>query len=243
MMDAVFITARLKSTRLPRKVLEKIKGKPLLSYQIDRLRHNSVQDIIICTSINSQDDPLEDLASELGVRCYRGSEEDVLDRYLSCADQFSVERAYIIYADEPFIDIHLLQQSLIQLNSSEPTWVRNDKYPDGVFGYGFTRKALDIINATKSSEENEVWGEMVSRMPIKIISNEPPYSTDKYSYRLTVDYPEDLQAMKKLMLHLGDDHCFISIPDLLKVYEDLELFNINGFRSENYHQRLRDQAV
>ena len=181
-----------------------LNGRPLLAYQIERLRRTDDASIIICTSTNTEDDQLEAFADEIGCACFRGSEEDVLDRYLRCAERFDIERIYITYADEPFTDLGLLKITFDQLDPTEKTWVRNDAYPDGVFGYGFTRKALELVNNMKGSEENEVWGNMVSRMPITIIRNEPDYTTDKLAYRLTVDYPEDLDAMRRLMTVLGE---------------------------------------
>jgi spore coat polysaccharide biosynthesis protein SpsF (cytidylyltransferase family) len=241
-MDGIFITARLKSTRLPGKALIDVNGQPLLAYQIERLRTATDIPIIVCTSTNAQDDPLEAFAADMGCVCFRGNEEDVLDRYLSCAERHDIDRLYIVYADEPFTDTELLTTSFGQMDPLDKIWIRNDAYPDGVFGYGFTRSAMELVNAMKTSEENEVWGEMVSRLPITIVRNTPPYLTSKYSCRLTVDYPEDLEAMKRLMVELGESYRIIGIPALMRVYQSLCLSDINGFRSADYQQRLRDQA-
>lgn len=242
-MDGIFITARLKSTRLPMKALVDVGGRPLLAYQVERLRAACDIPVVICTSVHPQDDPLEDFAGAMGCLCFRGSEEDVLDRYLQCANQYGVDRLYITYADEPFTDTGLLRKTIAQLDPAEKIWVRNDAYPDGVFGYGFTRAALTLVNNMKSAEVNEVWGEMVSRLPITIIRNTPDYAANKFAHRLTVDYPEDLAAMRQLMRVLSDDYRTISIPDLLQRYEQLRLYEVNGFRSTDYQQRLREQAV
>lgn len=242
-MDGILITARLKSTRLPGKALIDLNGRPLLAYQIERLRSHTDVPIVVCTSTNRQDDPLEKFAVEMGCVCFRGSEEDVLDRYLRCAEQHSIDRMYITYADEPFTDIDLLKITFRKMDRNEMVWVRNDAYPDGVFGYGFTRRALELINVMKTSEENEVWGEMVSRLPIKVVRNVAPYLTNKGAFRLTVDYPEDLEAMKRLMADLGERFRTIDIPELLNVYERLGLHKINGFRSTDYNLRLQEQSI
>ena len=242
-MDGILITARLKSTRLPGKALIDLNGRPLLAYQLERIRSSTDVPIVVCTSTNRQDDLLEKFAEEMGCLCFRGSEEDVLDRYLRCAVLHNIDRMYITYADEPFTDIDLLKITFSEMDRSEMIWVRNDAYPDGVFGYGFTRKALELINAMKTSEENEVWGEMVARLPIKIEKNTPPYQTDKGTFRLTVDYPEDLEAMTLLMAQLGERFRTIDIPELLNVYEQLGLHKINGFRSIDYNQRLQKQSI
>ena len=68
MKTAFLITARLKSTRLPGKILLPIKGKPLLVHMLDRIKNaQKIDKIVICTSINPQDDPLEEIAMEEGM--------------------------------------------------------------------------------------------------------------------------------------------------------------------------------
>jgi spore coat polysaccharide biosynthesis protein SpsF (cytidylyltransferase family) len=84
---------------------------------------------------------------------------------------------------------------------------------------------------------------MVSRLPITIIRNEPAYATDKFAYRLTVDYPEDLEAMKQLMAALGERFRDIGISELLRRYQDLGLYGVNGFRAADYHERIRQQGA
>ena len=77
-MDGILITARLKSTRLPGKALIDLNGRPLLAYQLERIRSSTDVPIVVCTSTNRQDDLLEKFAEEMGCLCFRGSEEDVL---------------------------------------------------------------------------------------------------------------------------------------------------------------------
>ena len=73
------ITARLKSKRLPKKVLLEVLGKPLIVHMINRIKYaKNIDKIIICTSTNVQDDPLEEITKQENIYCYRGSEDDVL---------------------------------------------------------------------------------------------------------------------------------------------------------------------
>ena len=73
------ITARLKSKRLPKKVLLEVQGKPLIVHMINRIKYaKKIDKIIICTSTNVQDDPLEEITKQENIYCYRGSEDDVL---------------------------------------------------------------------------------------------------------------------------------------------------------------------
>ena len=242
-MEAIFITARMKSTRLPEKALIDVYDKPLLSYLVKRLQSNSGYPIYICTSENIQDDPLEDFAKREGIGCFRGSEEDVLQRYFKCAEHFSINSVYITYADEPFVDINLLKKTFMQMKSKEKIWVRNDDYLDGTFGYGFTFGALKIINELKTTNENEVWGDMVSKMPLDIVKNHSPYSFPKDKVRLTVDYPEDLKVFKLLIKDLGRSFMQASLEEIIDIYSKNKLFEINGFKSKEYNKRIKEQSV
>lgn len=241
-MRFIFVTARLKSTRLPGKALLDIDGQPLLAYQIRRLRASTSYPIVLCTSTHVQDDPLESFAKKVGLPCFRGSEEDVLDRYLQCAKAFGAAQMYITYADEPLLDIELIDATFKQLDRDSPVWVNNSDYPDGCFGYGLNKKAIAVINKKKLSTENEVWGPMVAALPIQIVKNALPVHWDKASYRLTVDYPEDLDAFTRLGRDLGDRIYTVGLDDIFAAYDRLGLLSVNGFRNAEYQARLAMQG-
>ena len=241
-MRGIFITARLKSTRLPGKALIDVNGRPLLFYQLQRLRESTEFPVVLCTSTNQQDDALEMFAEQVGCPCFRGSEEDVLERYLQCAKAYGITRMYITYADEPLLDIDLIHKTFVQLEAEDPIWVDNSDYPDGSFGYGLNERAIKLINELKGSRENEVWGPMVVGLPVTIVKNAPPVSRDKSKYRLTVDYPEDLEMFRVLSNALGDDLFTMDIGDVFDAYDRLALLTVNGFRNVEYLERLRAQG-
>ena len=86
------VTGRLKSTRLPRKLLIEIKGKPVIGHMLDRLKlTRRVDQIVICTSDLEQDRPLDSIAKENGVECYFGDPDDVLVRLLGAADKYGFD--------------------------------------------------------------------------------------------------------------------------------------------------------
>ena len=105
------ITARLKSKRLPKKVLLKVLGKPLIVHMINRIKYaKNIDKIIICTSTNVQDDPLEEIANQEKINCYRGSEDDVLQRLLDAAKKFNLNHFANMTADVPMIDPFLIDE-------------------------------------------------------------------------------------------------------------------------------------
>jgi len=117
------IQARTSSSRLPGKVLKKILGKPMLELQIERIRQsNLIDEIIIATTDSPKDDPIESLANDLGVLCYRGSEDDVLGRIVNTLKAYNVE----IHAE--FTGDHPLEDPLI-IDSIIGFYLKNkDKY-------------------------------------------------------------------------------------------------------------------
>ena len=85
MRTGFLITARLKSTRLPKKLILEVLGENYITWMVRRLKLATNLDVIvICTSTNPQDDPLEEVAKKEGVECFRGSEEDVASRLYDC---------------------------------------------------------------------------------------------------------------------------------------------------------------
>lgn len=75
----ILITARLKSTRLPKKAIKLIKGRSLICHLIDRLKMaEKVDGIVLCTSPMVQDDPLAEIATQEKIDCFRGDPDDVL---------------------------------------------------------------------------------------------------------------------------------------------------------------------
>ena len=113
MKTAFLITARLKSTRLPRKILLPVKGKPLLVHMLDRIKNaQNIDKIIICTSINSEDDPLEEIAKEENVFCFRGSEDDVLSRLYEASYKYKLDFFVNKAADGPMVDPFFIDKAI-----------------------------------------------------------------------------------------------------------------------------------
>lgn len=99
------IEARMTSTRLPGKVLMPLGGKPALALLIERVqRARYIDTIVVATTVNSTDDPIEELCNKLGVRCFRGSEDDVLQRVLDAAKSAGADLICELMGDSPFID-------------------------------------------------------------------------------------------------------------------------------------------
>jgi spore coat polysaccharide biosynthesis protein SpsF len=242
-VNAVFITARLKSTRLKRKVLLDVGGIPVIQYLVNRIRANSDTKIILCTSTSKQDEDLVDYAIQNSIDYYQGSEEDVLERYYQAAEEFDINKFYIVYGDEPFIDIGLMQRTFQQMNESENQFVDNSDYIDGTFGYGMTFNAIKYINENKVSEGLEVWGNFVKNLPnMKVITNTFSLNCNKSKIRLTIDYKEDFQVFGKMIKMMGNSCNNYSVSEIVDIYIKNNFFKTNGCRIDDYNQRIKRQG-
>ncbi|MFT5171613.1 MAG: spore coat polysaccharide biosynthesis protein SpsF [Candidatus Marinamargulisbacteria bacterium] len=241
-MDAIFITARLKSSRLKRKVLIEVNEKPVIGYLIDRLKANTDVPIVLCTSDNPEDEPLVSLADSYGISHFSGSEDDVIERYYEACQAFNVDRFYIVYGDEPFTDIEVMRDTFSVMDRSALIWVKNDNLIDGTFGYGMTGPAIALANKEKISENNEVWGAMIPGMDIEIVEPRSGIENFDEDVRLTIDYPEDLEVFQKLIDYVGEAYKTVDIQTLKTIYRELDLGKINFDRIAEYNARIAKQG-
>jgi spore coat polysaccharide biosynthesis protein SpsF len=115
----IIIQARMGSTRLPEKVLKPVGNRTLLGHIVERLRRLQATALTVCaTSTEGRDDAVERFCRESGVACFRGSEQDVLDRYYRCAEEHGFTQVVRLTGDNPFPDMEELDR-LISLHLTE----------------------------------------------------------------------------------------------------------------------------
>jgi spore coat polysaccharide biosynthesis protein SpsF len=239
MTITVLITARMKSTRLPKKALLSYKGKALIQYQIERLRSIVNIRIIICTSWLSQDDPLEDMANKTGVECYRGEPEDVISRYYNCTSNLNLNNFLITYSDEPFLDLSMIvETSKLVSKITGPVWVDNSKSIDGTFCYGLNKDAIEIMSKRKESINTEVWGPLAKKLNITRKTVPQNIKVNKKNIRLTIDYLEDYEVFKILAKKFFINKFDRSLDEIVDYYVKRNLYKINLFRTNDYQNRL-----
>jgi len=123
------IQARMGSTRLPGKVLLDIAGRPMLSYVVERTRRaHTIHDVVVATTIETEDDPVAEFCAAQGYACTRGSLHDVLDRYYQAARQNCADLVVRITADCPLIDpslIDLTVNAFLGQAPMQPHWKTN----------------------------------------------------------------------------------------------------------------------
>ena len=224
------ITARLKSIRLPKKVILKIAERPLISHMLDRIKDaRRVNEIIICTSTNSQDDPLKQIAVKEDVICYRGSEDDVLMRLHEAASFHGIEYIVNLTADCPIIDPFFIDSTVDEFEKTNADFIEWDKLPAGQGPLGLKVSALKKACDIKNENDTEVWGDYFTKTGLFQVHN--PEVDNEFIFpdlKTTLDYPADYEFFKCIFDELYTPNKVFSLSDIIKlIKEKPELIFIN----------------
>jgi spore coat polysaccharide biosynthesis protein SpsF len=204
MIDAI-LQARVSATRLPGKVLMPVLGRPILSYNIERIRRaKTVKRVIVATTENREDDAIQRLCESESVPVFRGSEADVLDRIYRCMKLFGMERCAKLTADNPLVDPAVIDQVIgfdlaragdydYVSNNHPPTW------QDGQEVEVFNASALEAawLEATQPFQREHVTP-FIWDQPERFRLGNVARAEDRWyrDYRWTLDYPEDYAFVK-----------------------------------------------
>lgn len=230
------IEARMRSTRLPGKVLKPIMGRPMLELMIERLKRvPQLDNIVVATVDDSSCDPIVDLAKNLGVDYYRGSEEDVLDRVLMAAKSTDADIIVEMTGDCPLIDPEIVSRVIdVFLENEKIDYCSNTlerTYPRGMDTQVFPVSVLETVaNLTNDPVDHEHVSLYIYQHPeifniLNVSSNLPSEAAE---LRLTVDTNEDFQLVEKIYEVLYPKNPKFSLYDILKlVREEPELKEIN----------------
>lgn len=229
------VQARMGATRLYGKPLKKVLEKPLLAYLIERLKAcQTLNQIVIATTLKKEDDAIVALAKKSKVKVFRGSENDVLQRYFGAAQLVDADIIVRITGDCPLIDPKLIDHlvDFYLKNRQNYDYVSNTlkrTYPRGMDLEVFSLKALKEANSlAQKFEEREHVTPYIYRHPeiFKLANIEA--KEDNSSNRWTVDTPEDLELITKMIQILYPKKPNFTLNDLLaliKKQPELSLIN------------------
>ena len=225
------IEARMGSSRLPGKSMKKIVGKPMLELLFERVKNSKlINEIVVATTQNPNNDVIEELAKKMSIGCFRGSENDVLDRVLNAAKSVSADVILELWGDNPLIDPKMLD-NLIKFYSENDfdcvgTALPNFKktYPIGISTLIFSTKILEEVNSiTNDPEDRENVSNYIYEHPEKYkISSLPcPPELDYPDLRLTVDEENDFNLVKTIFENL------YSINPMFDTYDIINFIKLN----------------
>ncbi len=224
MKIGAIIQARTTSTRLPNKVLKDLSGHSLLWHVIERVKASEKIDyVILAITTNPQDDPLVEIASMTDTGLFRGSEDDVLSRYLGAAAKYELDMIVRITSDCPLIDPHTIDkviESHIKTGADYTSNTLERTYPRGLDIEIFSTDLLKLAG----QETNEIFQrEHVTpyfyQNPVKFKLNNVPADEGLAhpEYRLCVDTPEDFQLIEKIYSKLYESPKLIEIMDVISL--------------------------
>lgn len=232
----VIIQARMSSTRLPGKVLKRIKDKPMLWHVVNRVKStNRVNKVVIATTTNKKDDRIEAFCFENRINFYRGSEKDVLDRYYHCAKLSKADIVVRITCDNPFIDPQIIDLVISAYlkninNYSGASNVIERTYPRGLDTEVFSFDILEIAwkEAKRDYQREHVTNylyENPERFKLLSVKNKKDLS----NFRWTVDEQRDFEFAKIVYDKLYRDKKIFFMKEILDLIEkDPYLANINS---------------
>ena len=262
------IQARMKSSRLPEKVMKQISAKPMLQWVIERAQHASlVDEVIVATTTEVDDDPIVAFCESRGVAVFRGSLHDVLDRYYRAASQAKADIVIRITSDCPLMDPTLIDETvevLAGLSGRTAYWLPQPESNHGdassriPWDYASTRLpppwhrtfpiGLDVEAVSMTALER-AWREADQkhqREHVMPYLYEVPggfrcivadYPQDYGQYRWTVDTAADLEAIRTIYSYLGEPPS-TSWLDVLKIATEHP--EINLINAEIQHKDFRE---
>lgn len=249
MKIVAIIQARMSSSRLPGKVLLDLEGKPLIQRVIDNVLCSNVDQIVVATTTNPKDDKLAQWCKGNSISFFRGSENNVLERYFECAKSYAADIVVRVTADDPFKDSNVINKAIDILLRSKYDYVSNTirpTFPEGLDIEVFTFNALEKCykNATLYSEKEHVTPYIWKNNKIFSLHNFI-HEEDLSSLRWTIDYKEDLNFSKGVYKHLKHKKCLLmeDILIILKRYPKLNDLKKVVSRNEGYIETIREERI
>jgi spore coat polysaccharide biosynthesis protein SpsF len=206
------IQARMGSTRLPGKVMKKLCGKSVLEHVIRRVQTcRLLDDVVVATTTSSEDNVIVAEAERCGAKWFRGSEEDVLDRYYQAAKQFAADVVVRVTSDCPLFDPELLGEMIVSFRIRNSQVKRLDylsntirrTYPLGLDAEVFPRNALEYAHFhSRNQYEREHVTPYIYEHQETFSIHSFEGNKDLSCHRWTLDTEDDFKLIRKIYSEL-----------------------------------------
>ena len=227
------IQARMGSSRLPGKVLMDLGGETVLARVVRRSRRSRLTHAtVVATTESNRDEAVVTECRRLGVNCFRGKEENVLDRYYHAALEHSARLIVRVTSDNPLVDPDLIDETVMTILKSDADYANNRSpriYPQGLDVEVFTFAALERAHAeARQPYELEHVTPYFYGHPELFQCVSVKRSFDFSHYRWTLDTPEDLQVIREIYERLGNRDDFSWAEALAAVENGAHLASLNS---------------
>lgn len=238
MKVVAIVQARMGSTRLPNKVMKRIGGVPMIELLLARLaKSKEIDQIVVATSSDERNTPLVEHVHSMGYLCIRGSESDVLDRYLVAARQVDADVVVRITGDCPLIDSALVDQVIQKFKAAPLDYLSNTSpatFPDGLDTEVFSLQALEQAGRESQDSFDREHVTPYLRRPGLFKTAAWTHDEDLSRLRWTVDEPADFEVVSQVFQHFAPNIHF-SWTDVLALQRqnpDMFAANHNIIRNE-----------
>jgi len=226
------LTVRTSSTRLPRKCFLPFGESNVLNHVAKRAVSAGINPII-CTSKDKLDDEIQDFCEENNLQCFRGSLENKLQRWLSCANHFNLVDFHTIDVDDPFFDPQQVKESINLLQKKNLDIVHPSQISsNGAASVGYSIKS-EFLNNNRTTINKMDHIEMIDSFLNQFEDSKQEVLISKFpdfiNIRLTLDYIEDYNLLTFILQELGPDCSRVEIGEIFRRNPDL--YKINWFRN------------
>jgi len=228
-----FLTVRVGSSRLPNKCMLPFGDCNVLEHVIRRAKASGLNPIV-CTSVDPANDVIENIATQEGVRCFRGHEDDKLRRWLDCAHEFNVEAFHSVDVDDPFFDPEVMKYSFETLLEKNMDYIEPTKLSssgNASVGYSISteivEKACALYDEGTDTELMWYYLETIENVKSEVLLDNDICST--VEARLTLDYEEDYWLLQSMCRILGNETTRQEVDAFLTKNPDFK--EINWFRN------------
>jgi spore coat polysaccharide biosynthesis protein SpsF (cytidylyltransferase family) len=218
----IVLQARLGSRRLPGKVLAPIGPWPLLEHCVRRLGISGLP-VVVATTDTAEDDPVARLAERLHVGVFRGSEHDVLDRYIGACQTFGFREIIRATADNPCVDLGAAMRTVTFRRRVEADHVVECGLPVGAAVEAVSLEALERSHAlvTDPYDREHVTSFVRRDVRFRSLRAVAPGDVRRPGLRLTVDTPEDLDFIRQLYAALDESAEPAPLATIIRVADAL----------------------
>ncbi|OGZ32201.1 MAG: hypothetical protein A2V69_00240 [Candidatus Portnoybacteria bacterium RBG_13_40_8] len=248
MKTAIFIPVRAKATRLKNKPLLEIKGKNVLEHFIERMKlARGANSIVICTTLNPEDEQIVQIAKKQEVDYFQGSESDILGRFYNAALKFRPDLIVIAECDDVFTSRTYIGRIILEAKKGEYDYINVKDLPFGTNPRVFTFEALKKVYDAKDDLNTETgWEKYFTEsglFKVKTLEVQEDFLKDK-ELRLTLDYPQDFEIIKRIYDELYTGSEGFGLKEIIGlVRKNPELKRINYHLQEEYMKRFNKKSV
>lgn len=208
------IEARMTSSRLPGKVLKSLGSRPALEWMISRVKQSSlVDEVVVATTTNADDDPIVEFCKKNGTKFFRGSEEDVLSRVLGAAKSEAADIIVELTGDCPFLHSSLIDESIEAYLGEKVDYVANRERTRPGYPIGFD---VQVFSSQKLGEIHEITDDPLDRVHVSLYFHRFPH---KFSRKFIHPSPASLLFAPDLALTLDEEKDYLLLDQVAKYFE------------------------